>query len=107
MKVHEFQAKQVLTECGVPVPRGRPTDTPGEARRIAEELGGPVVVKAQVHAGGRGKGGGIKLADTPQQAEEAAASIIGMTLVTPQTGPAGRRVKTVLVEEQVGAEREL
>jgi len=107
MKIHEYQAKQILTEYGVPVPRGRPTDTPSEARRIAEELGGPVVVKAQIHAGGRGKGGGIKLADTPQQAEEAAASIIGMTLVTPQTGPAGRRVKTVLVEEQVKAEREL
>jgi len=107
MKIHEYQAKQVLTEYGVPVPRGRPTDSPSEARRIAEELGGPVVVKAQVHAGGRGKGGGIKPADTPQQAEEAAASIIGMTLVTPQTGPAGRRVKTVLVEEQVKAQREL
>ena len=107
MKVHEYQAKHILAENGVPVPRGRPTDSPSEARRIAEELGVQVVVKAQIHAGGRGKGGGIKLADTPQQAEEAAASIIGMTLVTPQTGPAGRRVKTVLVEEQVRAEREL
>jgi len=107
MKVHEYQAKQVLAEYGVPVPRGRPTDSPSEARRIAEELSGPVVVKAQIHAGGRGKGGGIKLADTPEQAEEAAASIIGMTLVTPQTGPSGRRVKTALVEEQVRAEREL
>jgi len=107
MKIHEYQAKQLLAEYGVPVPRGRPTDSPSEARRITEELGVPVVVKAQVHAGGRGKGGGIKPADTPQQAEEAAASIIGMTLVTPQTGPAGRRVKTVLVEEQVRAEREL
>jgi succinyl-CoA synthetase beta subunit len=107
MKVHEYQAKQVIAEYGVPVPRGRPTDSPSEARRIAEELGVPVVVKAQVHAGGRGKGGGIKLADTPEKAEEAAASIIGMTLVTPQTGPSGRRVKTALVEEQVRAEREL
>jgi succinyl-CoA synthetase beta subunit len=107
MKVHEYQAKHILAEYGVPVPRGRPTDSPSEARRIAEELGGPVVVKAQIHAGGRGKGGGIKPASTPQQAEEAAASIIGMTLVTPQTGPSGRRVKTVLVEEQVVAEREL
>ena len=107
MKIHEYQAKQLLTEYGVPVPRGRPTDSPSEARRIAEELGVPVVVKAQIHAGGRGKGGGIKLADTPQQAEEAAASIIGMTLVTPQTGPSGRRVKTALVEEQVRANREL
>jgi len=107
MKVHEYQAKQILAGYGVPVPQGRPTDTPGEARRIAEELGVPVVVKAQVHAGGRGKGGGIKPADTPEQAEEAAASIIGMTLVTPQTGPSGRHVKTALVEEQVRAEREL
>ena len=107
MKIHEYQAKQILAEYGVPVPNGRPTDSPAEARRIAAELGVPVVVKAQIHAGGRGKGGGIKLADTPQQAEEAAASIIGMTLVTPQTGPAGRRVKTVLVEEQVEAQREL
>jgi succinyl-CoA synthetase beta subunit len=107
VKIHEYQAKHILAEYGVPVPRGRPTDSPSEARRIAAELGVPVIVKAQIHAGGRGKGGGIKLADTPQQAEEAAASIIGMTLVTPQTGPTGRRVKTVLVEEQVEAQREL
>jgi len=107
MKIHEYQAKQLLAEYGVPVPHGRPTDNPSEAGRIAEELGVPVVVKAQIHAGGRGKGGGIKLADTPLQAEEAAWEIIGMTLVTPQTGPSGRRVKTVLVEEQVRAEREL
>ncbi len=73
MKIHEYQAKQILAEYGVPVPKGRPTDSPAEARRIADELGVPVVVKAQMHAGGRGKGGGIKLADTPQQAEEAAA----------------------------------
>jgi succinyl-CoA synthetase beta subunit len=107
MKIHEYQAKQILAEYGVPVPNGRPTDSPAEAGRIAAELGMPAVVKAQIHAGGRGKGGGIKLADTPQQAEEAAASIIGMTLVTPQTGPAGRRVKTALVEEQVEAQQEL
>jgi len=107
VKIHEYQAKQILAEYGVSVPNGRPTGSPAEARRIAAELGVPVVVKAQIHAGGRGKGGGIRLADTPQQAEEAAGSIIGMTLVTPQTGPAGRRVKTVLVEEQVEAEREL
>jgi len=107
VKIHEYQAKQILAEYGVPVPNGRPTDSPAEARRIAAELGAPVVVKAQIHAGGRGKGGGIKLADTPQQAEEAAGSIIGMTLVTLQTGPTGRRVKTALVEEQVEPQREL
>ena len=107
MKIHEYQAKQIMAEFGVPVPRGRVARSPQEARQVAEELGGPVVVKAQIHAGGRGKGGGIKLASTPQEAEEAARQIIGMTLVTPQTGPEGRLVKSVLVEEQVPADREL
>jgi succinyl-CoA synthetase beta subunit len=107
VKIHEYQAKQIMTEFGVPVPRGRVARSPQEARQVAEELGGPVVVKAQIHAGGRGKGGGIKLASTPQEAERAAGQIIGMTLVTPQTGPDGRLVKSVLVEEQVAAGREL
>ncbi|MDI6857356.1 MAG: ADP-forming succinate--CoA ligase subunit beta [Dehalococcoidia bacterium] len=107
MKVHEYQAKQMLAGCGVPVPRGEPAATPDEARAVAEKLAVPVVVKAQIHAGGRGKGGGVKLADTPQQAFEAARQVIGMTLVTPQTGPQGRVVKKVLVEEQVRTEREL
>ncbi len=107
MKVHEYQAKRILADFGVSVPRGGVATTPAEARRVAEELAGPVVVKAQVHAGGRGKGGGIALADTPKQAEEAAARIIGMTLVTPQTGPEGRLVRSVLIEEQMKAEREL
>jgi succinyl-CoA synthetase beta subunit len=107
MKIHEYQAKQIMAEFGVPVPRGRVARSPEEARQVAEELGGPVVVKAQIHAGGRGKGGGIKLASTPQEAEQAARQIIGMTLVTPQTGPEGRLVKSVLVEEQVAADREL
>jgi succinyl-CoA synthetase beta subunit len=107
MKIHEYQAKQIMTEFGVPVPRGRVARSPQEARQVAEELGGPVVVKAQIHAGGRGKGGGIKLASTPQEAEQAARQIIGMTLVTPQTGAEGRLVKSVLVEEQVAADREL
>jgi succinyl-CoA synthetase beta subunit len=107
VKIHEYQAKQIMAEFGVPVPRGRVARSPQEARQVAEELGGPVVVKAQIHAGGRGKGGGIKLASTPQEAEEAARQIIGMTLVTPQTGPEGRLVKSVLVEEQVAADREL
>jgi succinyl-CoA synthetase beta subunit len=107
MKIHEYQAKQIMSEYGVPVPRGRVVSTPREARQVARELGVPVVVKAQIHAGGRGKGGGIKLADTPAQAEKAARQIIGMRLVTHQTGPEGRIVKKVLVEEQVQAEREL
>ena len=107
MKIHEYQAKQIMSEYGVPVPRGRVVSTPREARQVARELGVPVVVKAQIHAGGRGKGGGIKLADTPAQAEKAARQVIGMRLVTHQTGPEGRIVKKVLVEEQVQAEREL
>ena len=107
MKIHEYQAKQIMSDYGVPIPKGRVVSTPQEARKVAEELGVPVVVKAQIHAGGRGKGGGIKLADTPAQAEEAAKQIIGMCLVTHQTGPEGRIVKKVLVEEQVQTEREL
>ena len=107
MKIHEYQAKQIMSEYGVPIPKGRVVSTPAEARQVAQELGVPVVVKAQIHAGGRGKGGGIKLADTPVQAEEVAGQIIGMRLVTHQTGPEGRIVKKVLVEEQVQAEREL
>ena len=107
MKIHEYQAKQIMSDYGVPIPKGRVVSTPQEARQVAQELGVPVVVKAQIHAGGRGKGGGIKLADTPAQAEEAARQIIGMRLVTHQTGPEGRIVKRVLVEEQVQAEREL
>jgi succinyl-CoA synthetase beta subunit len=107
MKIHEYQAKQIMSEFGVPVPKGHVAATPQEARQIAQELAVPVVIKAQIHAGGRGKGGGIKLADTPAQAEEAARQIIGMRLVTHQTGPEGRIVKRVLVEEQVQAQREL
>lgn len=107
MKVHEYQAKQILARWGVPVPRGEPAAAPEEARAVAEKLAAPVVVKAQVHAGGRGKGGGIKPADSPQEAFEAARQIIGMTLVTPQTGPQGRVVRKALVEEQVRAGREL
>jgi succinyl-CoA synthetase beta subunit len=107
MKIHEYQAKFLLNKFGVPVPRGRATDNPEEARKIAEELGCPVVVKAQIHAGGRGKGGGIKLANLPEDAEKAARSIIGMTLVTHQTGANGRFVKRVLVEEAGKIAREL
>lgn len=107
MKIHEYQAKALLAQFGVPVPKGRVATTPAEARQIAEELGGKVVVKAQIHAGGRGKGGGVKLANTPEEAERAATQIIGMQLVTHQTGPQGQKVKSVLVEEQSVIEREL
>ena len=107
MKVHEFQAKQLLAHYGVPVPRGRVTDSAKEAAAIAKELGMPVAVKAQIHAGGRGKGGGIKLAESPEKAREVASRILGMRLVTHQTGPEGRLVKRVLVEEQLQVDREL
>ena len=107
MKIHEYQAKALLREFGVAVPRGDVADTPAAAREIAQRLGGKVVVKAQVHAGGRGKGGGIKLADTPSAAEQAAGQILGMMLKTPQTPPEGIKVRKVLVEEASAIEREL
>ena len=138
MKVHEYQAKELFARYGVEAPRGRVAATPAEARAIAGELGGKVVVKAQIHAGGRGKGrlvaeaetadmfarltadadahagqvrgervGGVRLADTPDEAEREAANILGRHLVSIQTGPEGRRVKRVLVEEQSAVAREL
>jgi succinyl-CoA synthetase beta subunit len=107
VKVHEYQAKALLREFGVAVPRGEVAETPGAARAVAERLGGRVVVKAQVHAGGRGKAGGIKLADDPAAAERAAAQILGMMLKTPQTPPEGIRVRSVLVEEASVIAREL
>jgi len=107
MKIHEYQAKKLLSEYGVAVPGGRVASTPEDARAVAQELGRPVVVKAQVHAGGRGKGGGIKTADSPEAAEEAARQILGMRLVTPQTGAEGRLVRRVLVEQQTQVAREL
>lgn len=107
MKVHEYQAKAILAQYGVPTPKGRVTDSPDEAAAIANEIGGPVVVKAQIHSGGRGKGGGIKLAKDAAEAKKMAGEIIGMNLVTAQTGPAGKHVKKVLVEEQIQVEREL
>jgi succinyl-CoA synthetase beta subunit len=107
VKVHEYQAKELLAQFGVPVPKGRVASTPDEARAVAVELNGPTVVKAQIHAGGRGKGGGIKLAANPEETKAAASQVIGMTLVTPQTGPEGRYVRRVLVEEQTPVEREL
>jgi succinyl-CoA synthetase beta subunit len=107
MKIHEYQAKQVLAGFGVPVPKGRVAKSPDEAKAVAQELGGKVVVKAQIHAGGRGKGGGVKLANTVEEAGQVASQILGMQLVTHQTGPEGQKVKAVLVEEQMQIEREL
>ena len=107
MKVHEYQAKSILARYGVAVPRGEVTDSPAEAREIAHRLGGRCVVKAQIHAGGRGKGGGVKLAKDPEEAYALAKSIIGMTLVTAQTGPSGRVVRKVLIEEALEIDREL
>jgi len=108
MKIHEYQAKAILARYGVPVPRGEVAFTAAEAGEIARRLGGKVVVvKAQIHAGGRGKGGGVKLARTPEEAERIATSMIGMTLVTHQTGPDGRVVGRVLVEEGLQMQREL
>src|SRR6185503_6244561 len=108
LKIHEYQAKSVLARFGVPVPRGEVIFNAAEAAAIAERLGGGVVVvKAQTHAGGRGKGGGVKLAKSPDEAERIAKQMIGMTLVTHQTGPEGRKVGRVLIEEGVQIEREL
>jgi succinyl-CoA synthetase beta subunit len=107
MKIHEFQAKSILARFGVRIPKGDVATTPAEARAIAEKIGPRVVVKAQIHAGGRGKGGGVKLAANPDEAEKLAAAILGMTLVTHQTGPEGKVVKRVLVEEALDIAREL
>ena len=108
MKIHEYQAKSVLARFGVPVPRGEVIFNASEATAVAERLGtSVVVVKAQIHAGGRGKGGGVKLAKSPHEAERLAKQMIGMTLVTHQTGPEGRKVGRVLIEEGLQIEREL
>ena len=108
MKIHEYQAKAILARHGVPVPRGEIASSAAEAGEVARRLGGQiVVVKAQIHAGGRGKGGGVKLAKSPQDAEKLARNMIGMTLVTHQTGPEGRVVGRVLVEEGLQMQREL
>ena len=107
MKLHEYQAKEVLRAFGVPTPRGIVAATADEARSAAEQLGGKVVVKAQIHAGGRGKAGGVKLASDAGEACGHARSILGMNLVTHQTGPQGRQVKRVLIEEQLPISREI
>jgi len=106
MKIHEYQAKQILIRYGVKIPEGKVAHNPPEAFEIARKLGGVVAVKAQIHAGGRGKGGGIKIAKTPEEAEETARKLIGSKLVTPQTGPEGRVVQCVLIEEGLNIQRE-
>ena len=108
MKIHEYQAKAILARYGVPTPRGEVAFTKDEARAVADRLRTPVmVVKAQIHAGGRGKGGGVKLARSVDEAAELAGRILGMTLVTHQTGPEGRVVKRLLIEEGLDIKREL
>jgi succinyl-CoA synthetase beta subunit len=108
MKIHEYQAKAILARHGVPVPQGEVVFTAGDARAAAERLGGgTVVVKAQIHAGGRGKGGGVKVVKGPAEAEAAAGAMLGMRLVTYQTGPDGQVVQRVLVEQGLQIAREL
>ncbi|MEW5978028.1 MAG: ADP-forming succinate--CoA ligase subunit beta [Acidobacteriota bacterium] len=106
MKIHEYQAKSILAKYGVRVPKGEVAYSKEEARDIAKKLGGTVVVKAQIHAGGRGKGGGVKLASSPEEAASIADKMLGMRLVTHQTGPEGRNVKRLLVEEALQIKNE-
>jgi succinyl-CoA synthetase beta subunit len=107
MKIHEYQAKAILAKYDVPVPRGEVAYTVEESETAAKKIGGSVVVKAQIHAGGRGKGGGVKVAKDATEAVEVAKKILGMTLVTHQTGPEGRLVQRLLIEETLPIEREL
>ena len=107
MKIHEYQAKAILAQFNVPVPRGAVAYTAEEAETAAKEIGGSVVVKAQIHAGGRGKGGGVKIAKTAADAAAIARGMIGMKRVTHQTGPEGRVVQRLLVEETLPIQREL
>jgi len=108
MKIHEYQAKEILRRYNVAIPEGKVAYSPEEAEKIAKELGtAVVVVKAQIHAGGRGKGGGVKLAKSPAEAKDLAKQILGMQLVTHQTGPEGREVKRILIEQGMNIAREL
>ena len=107
MKIHEFQAKELLRSYGIPVPRGKAASTPDTARHAAEQLKGRAVIKAQIHAGGRGKGGGVRTAASPDEALHAARAILGMQLVTHQTGPKGKKVRRALVEEAHAVRKEL
>ncbi len=107
MKIHEYQGKEILKKFGVPVPRGIPAFSVDEAVKAAEQLGGPVwVVKAQIHAGGRGKGGGVKIAKSLAEVKQKASEIFGMQLVTHQTGPAGQKVRRLLVEDGADIKKE-
>jgi succinyl-CoA synthetase beta subunit len=106
MKIHEYQSKQLLSKYGVTVPRGQVVDSAEQVPAIVEQLGLPVVVKAQIHAGGRGKGGGVKLARSGQEAQDLARLMLGMNLVTHQTGPEGREVHRVLIEEGLRIKQE-
>ena len=107
MNIHEYQAKEILDRYGVPTPRAEVASTPAEAREIASRIGGRVVVKAQVHAGGRGKAGGVRLVDTPEQAGEVAGSLLGTRLITKQTGAAGVPVEKVMIAETLDIRDEL
>src|SRR3954451_8547948 len=108
MKIHEYQAKAILAKYGVPVPQGEVIFNASDAASVADRLGGgTVVVKAQIHAGGRGKGGGVKVVKGPAEAAATAAKILGMNLVTYQTGPSGQIVQRVLVEQGLEIQREL
>jgi len=107
LKIHEFQAKEILRRYGVATPKGEVVEAAVEATDICREMGGRCVVKAQIHAGGRGKGGGVKLAGSPEEAESIAGAILGMQLVTPQTGPEGQTVRKVLIEEALDIAAEL
>ena len=108
MKIHEYQGKEILRNFGVTVPRGIPCMSVEEAVKAAETLGGPVwVVKAQIHAGGRGKGGGVKVAKSLEQVKEYSDQIMGMQLVTHQTGPEGQKVRRLMIEEGADIKKEL
>src|SRR6516225_11819225 len=107
MKIHEYQAKAILAQYNVPVPRGQVAYTIDDVESAAKSIGGSVVVKAQIHAGGRGKGGGVKVAKDAAEAVEIARRMLGMKLVTHQTGPEGRIVQRLLIEETLPIEREL
>ena len=108
MKIHEYQGKEILARFGIPVPRGYPAFSVREASEAAQKLGGSVwVVKAQIHAGGRGKGGGVKVAKTPEEVTKLAGQILGMQLKTHQTGPEGQKVRRLLIEEGADIKKEL
>ncbi len=107
MKIHEYQAKQILKKFNVSLLQGEMTESVDDAYEIAKRLGSPVVVKAQIHAGGRGKGGGVKLAKSPEEARDYAKQILGMQLITHQTGPEGTKVKKIFFEQGCQIAKEL